>query len=155
MIFKKTSVDKNYRKSNSIIKVDFFVSEKAKEITEQILLSTKTLKRQALASVLLNELDQAAKIDKAKAKISDTRQYHKKYNGRIVSKQYGYYRIQSNYIYIQNLTAVRGQILAPKTFLDSLLHEWLHHYDHKKLKLNSIHTKGFYLRLKSLKEQLL
>jgi len=150
MIFFKS----NYQKSNSITTVKFPISELAKQKAKQILSSAEAPVRQKLGEELLDELADGAKVDIVKLKISATNQYHKKYNGRVVSKQYGYYRPKSNYIYIQNLTAVRGQNLAPKTFLDTLLHEWLHHYDHKKLKLNSIHTQGFYLRLKSLKEKL-
>ena len=87
-------------------------------------------------------------------KVSSARQYHKKYQGRVVSKQYGYYRPASKYIYISNRTAVRGQILAAKTFIETLLHEWVHHYDFCSLKFNSIHTSGFYARLNDLKEKL-
>lgn len=150
MIFSKS----NYKKSNFITSVKFPISELAVKTAKQILISKITASRQKLGEVLLDELADGAGIDIVKLKISNTRQYHKKYQGRVVSKQYGYYRPKSNYIYIQNLTAVRGQILAPKTFLNTLLHEWLHHYDHQKLKLNSIHTKGFYLRLNSLKKSL-
>ena len=144
----------NYQKSNSITKVKFPVSEVAIKTAQKLLVSKTTESRQKLGEVLLDELGDGARIDIVKLKISNTKQYHKRYNGRIVSKQYGYYRPKSCYIYIQNLTPARGQILAPKTFIDTLLHEWMHHYDMKKLKLNSIHTSGFYLRLKSLKEKL-
>ena len=144
----------NYQKSNAITQVKFLISDLAKETADKILKSKSVESRQSLGEILLDELSDGAGIDIVKLKISDTRQYHQKYNGRIVSKQYGYYRSQSHYIYIQNLTPARGQILAPKTFLDTLLHEWMHHYDIKKLKLNSIHTAGFYLRLKSLKGKL-
>jgi len=144
----------NYQKSNSITSVKFPVSALAKETAKAILNSQEADERQKLGEVLLDELADGSKIGIVKLKISNTRQYHRRYQGRVVMKQYGYYRLKSCYIYIQNQTAVRGQNLAPKTFLDTLLHEWLHHYDHKKLKLNSIHTAGFYLRLKSLKEKL-
>ena len=90
----------------------------------------------------------------AKIKISDTRQYHKRRGNSIVFKQYGYYKPETNYIYIQNRTPARGQLLAAKTFIDTVIHEWLHHYDTHKLKLNSIHTTGFYTRLKNLKDGL-
>ncbi len=144
----------NYQKSNSITSVKFPISLLAKQTAEKILQSKTTVSRQKLGDILFDELADGAGVDIVKLKISDTRQYHKRYNGRIVSKQYGYYRPKSNYIYIQNLTPARGQILAPKSFLNTLLHEWLHHYDIHKLRLNSIHTKGFYLRLDSLKEKL-
>ena len=149
-MFKKS----NYQKSNAITKVKFKISGEAKHLTALLLKSKTETKRQKLSSDLLDELADLARIDVANVKVSKAKQYHKRYKGRVVSKQYGYYRPQSNYIYINNRTAVRGQILAPKTFVDTLLHEWLHHYDFKKLKLNSIHTAGFYARLKDLKTKL-
>lgn len=144
----------NYKKSNSITAIDFPISKTAKKLVKALLTSKTEAKRQRLGDKLLDELGDLAKIDIVNLKVSKARQYHKKYKGRLVSKQYGYYRPQSNYIYINNRTAVRGQILAPKTFLSTLLHEWMHHYDFKRLKLNSIHSAGFYARLKDLKEKL-
>ncbi len=144
----------NYEKSNSIVKTDLEASNLSKKLVKKILKSKLEKLRQKLATELLDELADLAKIDIANVKISSAKQYHKKYKGRVVSKLYGYYRPKSNYIYINNRTAVRGQALAPKTFLDTLLHEWLHHYDYRKLKLSSIHTSGFYARLKDLKEKL-
>ena len=146
----------NYGKSNRIIKTRITVS------TEAVILANKICRdalqcvstRQALSERLLDELCDGAKIDIVKLKISDTKQYHRRANGRVAMKQYGSYRPASKHISIQNLTAVRGQILAPKTFLDTLLHEWMHHYDTYKLKLRSIHSKGFYQRINDLKEKL-
>ena len=144
----------NYNRSNKIIKVKLKVNISSVDLVQYLLESSIAKERQRLGEMLLDELSDAARIDIVNLKISDTNQYHKKSNNRVVFKQYGYYRPKSNYIYIQNKTAVRGQDLAPKTFLDTLLHEWLHHYDTHKLKLNSIHTKGFYLRLNDLKDKL-
>ncbi|MBI3273777.1 MAG: hypothetical protein HYZ69_01400 [Candidatus Colwellbacteria bacterium] len=110
--------------------------------------------RQSLSEELLDQLNRDAHVGRVTVKISDTKQYHKKRQGRVVLKRYGYYRPRSHYIYIQNRTAVRGQILASKTFLATLLHEWMHHYDFERLHLRSIHTKGFYQRLFALKEAL-
>jgi len=104
---------------------------------------------------LLDELSVSAGIEAVTLKVSATRQYHKKRGGRLVFKQYGYYRFKSCYLYIQNQTPIRGQDMAPKTFLDTLMHEWMHHYDYYGLKIDSIHTRGFYLRLKDLKRRLL
>ena len=113
------------------------------------------MKRQQLGDDLLDELADLARIDIVRLKISDAKQYHRKSGGRTTYKQYGYYKPDTKYIYINNRTAVRGQILAPKTFLNTLLHEWMHHYDSCKLKLDSIHTKGFYLRLSALQDALI
>lgn len=147
--------NRNYKRSNKIEEINFDLSEKAFELARAILNSSNTQDRQGFSLELADELCDLAKIEIVNVKISDAKQYHKKTNGRVSMRQYGYYKPDSRYIYITNHTAVRGQPLAPKTFLNTLLHEWMHHYDTYKLKLNSIHTKGFYLRIKSLETQLL
>lgn len=144
----------NYQKSNSILKVNFKLSNEDKILAKDLLAVTDHRERNTLGEQLLGSLSTVAKISPVKLKVSDTRQWHKKRGGRVVFKLHGYYRPKSAYIYIQNLTSIRGRPLAPKTFLNTLLHEWLHHYDTEKLKLQSIHTKGFYLRLSSLKVNL-
>ncbi len=144
----------NYDRSNAITAVDFAASETARRLAAELLDAHAAADRQRISEALLDELADCAKIDICRVKISDTRQYHRRRGGRTVFKQYGYYRPQTNYIYIHNRTAVRGQILAAKSFLETLLHEWLHHYDFRVLRLHSIHTSGFYLRLQSLKQQL-
>ncbi|MDD5109906.1 MAG: hypothetical protein PHI63_01665 [Patescibacteria group bacterium] len=144
----------NYERSNAIVRVDFTASHLAQQLAQEILASADAVRRQQLSTALLDALSDCAEIDVCNVKVSDTQQYHRTRNGRTVVKQYGYYRPQSKYIYLQNRTAVRGQILAAKTFLDTLLHEWMHHYDFLRLRLRSIHTAGFYYRLKSLKQTL-
>ena len=48
-------------------------------------------------------------------------------------------------------TAERRQVVAPRTFLRTLLHELLHHLDYEWLKLpETFHTEGFYRRESSL-----
>ena len=149
-LFKKT----NYLVSNKITKVKFPISADAKKIAAKILEKDSHKERQILGDELLDELADLAKIDIVKLKISEERQQHKKRAGRLVFKRYGYYKPGEKYIHINNRIAVRGQILASKTFLDTLLHEWMHHYDFCKLGLHSIHTAGFYKRLGDLKMKL-
>lgn len=49
------------------------------------------------------------------------------------------------------LTAKRGQVVAYRTFLRTLLHELCHHLDYTYLHLrDSLHTQGFYQRESSL-----
>lgn len=151
---RKLVQDANYKKSNRITCIKFKIPKPAIKLAQILLESQDKNERQKFSEALLDELSDAAKIDIVNLKISDTKQHHKKMNGRLIYKQLGYYRPKSHYIYITNRTAVQGKILAPKTFLTTLLHEWMHHYDFKKLKINSIHTKGFYERLKDLKEKL-
>lgn len=52
-------------------------------------------------------------------------------------------------------TAQRRQIVAFRTFLRTLLHEFCHHLDYELLKLpDSFHTEGFYQRESSLLNQI-
>lgn len=148
-----TSFNKNnYIRSNSIFEIDFVPQQASKSLTKNLLATQNYEKRQILAEKLLQNLAADAKISQVKLKISSTKQYSRHRNGKIVFKLYGYYRAKNKYIYIQNLTSVQGKQVAAKTFLNTLLHEWLHHYDTEKLGLYSIHTKGFYQRLSSLKK---
>ena len=144
----------NYQKSKGIEVIHFRVSLPARGLFFALSKAKSEEERTQLGEKLLDELCDLSEIDVANLKISDKNQYHKKSKGRVVFKQYGYYRVSSSAIFIHNRTAVRGQILASKTFLDTLLHEWMHHYDHKRLRLNSVHTSGFYARLRDLKKKL-
>lgn len=148
-----SSQKRNYTRSNRITTFDAYISRYAKRLAGKLLHSSNTDERQTLASSFLDELSKLAEISPVRVTISEAKQWHKKYKGKVAFKQYGYYQPRTGYIYITNRTAVRGQILAPKTFLDTLLHEWLHHYDTERLRLDSIHTAGFYARLKDLKEK--
>ncbi len=59
-------------------------------------------------------------------------------------------------ISIWMLTARRGQVVAYKTYLRTLIHEMGHHLDYQLLKLeDSFHTDGFFKRESSLVNQLL
>lgn len=153
-MLKKFAQKINYARSNQITKIKFSISPQAKKLLIKLAENKSEKTRQSIGNELLDELADLAKIDIVNLKVSEKNQYHKKTVGRVSMKQYGYYKPGSKYIFIHNRTAVRGQILASKTFLDTLLHEWMHHYDFCKLKLNSIHTAGFYARLKDLKVKL-
>jgi len=53
-------------------------------------------------------------------------------------------------------TAARGQVVAFRSFLRTLLHELLHHHDFEGLRLaESFHTQGFFQREADLARQLL
>ncbi|HHT9137507.1 MAG TPA: hypothetical protein ACFYEK_09730 [Candidatus Wunengus sp. YC60] len=45
---------------------------------------------------------------------------------------------------------------CPKTFLDTLVHEFMHHYDYEVLKFpTSLRTAGFYYRLGDVMKKLM
>lgn len=58
-------------------------------------------------------------------------------------------------IHLWMRTAKRGAVVAPRTYLRTLLHEVCHHLDYALLKLpDSLHTEGFYRRESSLFHQI-
>lgn len=76
-------------------------------------------------------------------------------NGTLRAKVLGKYYPQMRAIVVYNLTAKRKKVVSIKTFADTLLHEFMHHYDHVYLKMNdSPHTTGFYKRISDLKAKL-
>jgi hypothetical protein len=63
---------------------------------------------------------------------------------------------RSHRISVWMYTAKRRQVVAPKTFLRTLLHEVCHHLDYTRLGLDdSFHTDGFFKRESSLVHQLM
>ncbi|MDO8141559.1 MAG: hypothetical protein Q6358_08675 [Candidatus Brocadiales bacterium] len=55
-----------------------------------------------------------------------------------------------------NKTAILESVLAPKTFLDTLVHEFMHHYDYEVLKFpTSLCTAGFYYHLGDVMKKLI
>ncbi|MFA6228422.1 MAG: hypothetical protein WC668_04560 [Patescibacteria group bacterium] len=144
----------NYLRSNRITQVKLPISAVAQELSAALLIAADCNKRQELGELLLDELCDLAQITIVSLTVNDSNQQHRRRNGRIIMKRFGLYKVREKIIRIENRTAARGQIISPKSFLDTLLHEWLHHYDFQKLKLNSIHSRGFYNRFNDLKEKL-
>ena len=118
--------------------------------------------RQRLAQMLLNELDDLASLPPCDVTVADRPQVHQHDGRRLQSKTYGYYQCKARdgqvtaaRIRIYHRTAVREQVISPKVFLNTLLHEWVHHFDFAGLRLpRSPHTSGFYTRLRALADSL-
>ena len=94
--------------------------------------------------------------------VADRAQVHEHDGRRLQSKTYGYYQcdarggvVTNARIRIYHRTAVRQQVISPKVYLNTVLHEWMHHFDFAGLRLaRSPHTSGFYARLRALAESL-
>ena len=118
--------------------------------------------RRRIGQLLIDELSAAAGLPECKLVVADRRQVHQHDGQRLQSKTYGYYRckfadrrVSDATIRIYHRTAVRQQVISPKVFLNTLLHEWTHHYDFAGLRLaRSPHTAGFYARLRALADAL-
>jgi hypothetical protein len=103
---------------------------------------------------LLNQLADAAGIPRPTFKLKDTA-YAKFRGGRAVWKLYGTCE-RDGTITVAYKTAVRRKVFAFLTFFDTVVHEFMHHFDDRKLRLaRSFHTRGFYLRVRALREALL
>lgn len=144
----------SYEKSNSILEVA--LKRFSRSYSHDFLLSDTTIKdREKNAQRLVNYLCDKFKIPHCYVIISNKRQNHVTRNGKLVKKVYGRYMINLSTIEIFNLTAMTKKPVAINTMYDTLLHEFMHHYDFTKLKLtDSPHTKGFYLRISDLKQKL-
>ncbi|MGH7685417.1 MAG: hypothetical protein ACREN2_01155 [Candidatus Dormibacteria bacterium] len=118
--------------------------------------------RKRLAQLLVNELDDLAALPPCQVAVADRPQVHQHDGRRLQSKTYGYYQCTAKdgevcgaRIRIYHRTAVRQQVISPKVFLNTLLHEWVHHFDFSGLRLaRSPHTSGFYARLRALADSL-
>ncbi len=118
--------------------------------------------RRRLGQMLVDVLDELAGLPACAVVVADRAQVHEHDGHRLQSKTYGYYRcrfvegaVTEARIRIYHRTAVRQQVISPKVFLNTLLHEWVHHYDFAGLRLaRSPHTAGFYARLRALAEAL-
>lgn len=118
--------------------------------------------RCSLAQSLVDHLDALAGLPPCTVVVADRPQVHQHNGRRLQSKTYGYYRcwfhdgtVSRARIRIYHRTAVRQQVISAKVFLNTVLHEWVHHYDYAGLRLaRSPHTAGFFARLRTLAEAL-
>ena len=127
-----------------------------------VLEETTAAGREQGGQLLLDTLNRAAGLPACRLTVADRPQQHRTRAGRLELKTYGYYRValdqgrpSKGAIRIYNLTAIRRQVLSPKVFLETLLHEWVHHYDFTGLELDrSPHTSGFFARIRAVAETL-
>jgi hypothetical protein len=103
---------------------------------------------QQVAQALCNELTRLLRVPPLRVLVSGTRPSNPR------GELHGLYTPRAGgagTIKVWMITAKRGQIVAFKTFLRTLLHEVCHHLDYALLGLDeSFHTDGFYKRESSL-----
>lgn len=85
---------------------------------------------------------------KALSLIDRARPHGRDKKGRVRSELYGSCASQGN-IRIYLRTAARAQPSAFKTYFNTLVHEWVHHYDFEALR-DTVHCAGFYQRVKAI-----
>lgn len=142
--------DKVYEKSNA---VETVVRKKFDTSLWKGLLDSVTDKqRQTASQKLLNHLSDKYRIVRPDVLVCNYPRPHATNGKRVVRETHGDYQTITHRIRIFNLTAVKHEQVSIKSFAETLLHEFMHHYDMEFLKLGAtIHTAGFYKRISDLK----
>ena len=135
----------DYITSNNI---DLVYYNKLSKKEYNSLLNSVSNKRKQAAQNLLNYLCDKYHINRIKLIISEDKRKIIK-NGQI----YGFYK-KGISITIYNKTAKTNKEVSIKSFIDTLLHEFMHHYDTEYLKIQTMHTAGFYKRISDLEKKL-
>ena len=146
----------NYTKSNKSLTVAL---NKFNGATYRKLLSDKG-DREENAQALIDYLCDKFKVPHVRVNIADkprSQKGNRTIHGfiRVSQNAFNPKDVKSQYINIYNLTAKTHKVVAIKTFANTLIHEFMHHYDYHFLKLtNSLHTAGFYTRISDLEKKL-
>lgn len=115
--------------------------------------------RQSKTQELVDYVCGKLHIPSVRVVVVDTPCPHRtKDNGRFGGGKLGHYKHLGNCaieIRIWNLTAMKGQRRAAKSFFETAVHELCHHIDMQLLGLEkSLHTAGFYKRIGDLSRRL-
>ena len=153
--------DAAYRRSQAATRLPVEPTALIRQHAHAVLAAGEDAKeRQRLAQQLVDSLNKEVGLPACEVVVADRRQVHEHDGRRLQSRTYGYYRcwfdgrtVSRSRIRIYHRTAVRQQVISTKVFLNTLLHEWTHHFDFAGLKLRrSPHTSGFFTRLRLLAE---
>ncbi len=146
----------DYNRSSRIHTTKIKPTEEERSLTRKLIQASRAGVREANGQRLLNVICERLRLPLVRLRIQDTHQPHKKRSGRLAYKEYGAYYLDDHVIQIANLTAVRGKVVASKTFFDTLIHEFMHHLDRTLLRISSTpHSPGFYNRIDDLKRKLM
>jgi hypothetical protein len=148
---------RDYSRSNRYRSFPVSVKDPRLLASLRLLLSASTApERQEAGAALLASLCAQAGVAAPLLLVLDTPRPHRVKDGRLAYQKLGVYSPRTKTIRLHNRTARLGRTVAPRTFLETLVHELTHHWDFELLKLGrSLHTSGFYHRLGSVKRQLL
>ena len=147
---------KAYEISNRLLSVDFRVTPSMKRKVDDLaiwLAAGDKSKVRSATQAVIDLLCAAARVPDAHLSLKD--RAHAEFRGdKLVVKLYGLCAPDGT-ITLCFRTAVRRKVCAFKTYLNTLAHEFMHHYDHQRLQLDaSFHTRGFYQRVRDLVGQL-
>ncbi len=151
-----TAEKRAYSRSNDLTGLSFELDAAARawavEIEVALAGDLKDTARAACQS-LLDALCDRADVRRAEFVLTDAA-VAKFRRGRAVWKLYGTCE-RDGTITVAYRTAVQHKVFAYRTFLDTVVHEFMHHYDLHGLRLaTSFHTSGFYQRVRAITAQL-
>lgn len=142
-----------YEESNSIVAVDLNRFSK-KYYSDLLNAGDDKIARQMASQKLISYLCDKFKMCDVHVIVTDKSQPRKK-SARYSAKIGGFYKPSNLTITVYNKTSVKKQTVAIKSFAETLLHEFIHHYDFEYLQLkDSPHTTGFYKRITDLQNKL-
>lgn len=162
-MFGRRGGDADYRLSQAATALPVQPSAQARGLALRVLaVGDDHRDRKQVGQLLIDDLTRSAGLVRCQLIVADRAQVHEHDGQRLQSRTYGYYRcwfeggaVDKATIRIYHRTAMRQQVISAKVFLNTLLHEWVHHYDFAGLRLSrSPHTTGFYTRLRELAEAL-
>ena len=122
------------------------------ELAAVFLESREAADRERIGNDLMAAVCERLKVASPKLVVKDEPRPHRVKEGRLSYQRLGSYSPRTQTIRMHNRTAVRAQIVAPRTAFETLIHELVHHLDFEHLGLaRSLHTSGFYHRIGYLK----
>ena len=142
-------------RSSKILRTSYHAGMEERTFADRLLRSQRASEREALGQRLLNAVCRKMSVPPVRLRVIETPQPHTLRRGKLAAKLYGVYHFEEQLIQIAHFTAIREKVVAARTFLDTLLHEFMHHLDRKLYRLPSTpHSPGFYSRLEDLKAKL-
>jgi len=146
---------RQYDRSNAVSAIAVDVSPRcarAVSLLEPALAHGDRPRTERVAQIICDELCAALRLPRVQVEVRQVRPSDRR------GELHGLYESagRSQVISIWMYTAKRGQVVAYRTFLRTLVHEIGHHVDYQHLRLrDSFHTSGFFQRESSLVRQLL
>jgi len=147
--------DLDFRRSNRYRAIFVRLESDAIDAFRSLLACEEAASREHSSTALYYALSSTIGVSSPRVLVLDARRPHRIKGGRTVYQQLGSYSRRTKTVRVHNRTARIGRPVAPKTFVETILHELLHHWDFELLNLaRSLHTSGFYHRLGDLKQKL-
>jgi hypothetical protein len=143
---------KSYEISNRLFSVDFKVTPSMRRKVDDLALwlaAGDKGKVRGATQAVIDLLCAAARVPAARLSLRE--RAHAEFRGDKAVVQLRGLCAPDGTITLAFRTAVRRKVFAFKTYLNTMTHEFMHHYDHRRLQLGaSFHTRGFYQRVRDL-----